>query len=187
MDTYDKYYRTENLFGAPYPELLDFFKNNPNRGTLLDLGCGQGGDAIPLARMGYAVVGIDMSAVGIKQMNAIAQQDNLPLRGLVADVYTYDNFGSYDFILLDSMFHFAKNDIEKETELIQNILHAAKKQSKIVFCNQDTAKKIEILKQSITKVNACSIVKDIPFEYEFEDKSNAHKSKTTYRMLVVEK
>lgn len=27
--TYDKYYQTENLFGEPYPELIEFFAEYP--------------------------------------------------------------------------------------------------------------------------------------------------------------
>ena len=71
--TYDKYYKTENLFGQPYPELLAFFTEYPKKGNVLDLGCGQGRDAIPLARLGFDVTGIDNSSVGIAQMNRIAK------------------------------------------------------------------------------------------------------------------
>ena len=94
---YDKYYRTENLFGEPYSELISFFMDYPKRGKLLDLGCGQGRDAIPLARLGYEVTGIDNSKVGIDQMNKLAQSENLNLRGIVADIYQYDNFSNFRF------------------------------------------------------------------------------------------
>ena len=55
---YSKNYQTENLFGEPYPELIDFFTNYRNKGRLLDLGCGQGREAIPVARLGFEVTGI---------------------------------------------------------------------------------------------------------------------------------
>ena len=86
-NSYDKYYQTESLFGEPYPELLDFFSSYPKRGKLLDLGCGQGRDAIPLARMGFEVTAIDSSSVGIAQMKQIAQNEHLPLTSIVQDVY----------------------------------------------------------------------------------------------------
>ena len=75
--TYDKYYQTENLFGEPYPELIEFFAEYPYKGKLLDLGCGQGRDAIALARLGYSVTGIDNSKVGIQQMNQIGQVEKV--------------------------------------------------------------------------------------------------------------
>ncbi len=76
--SYDKHYQTENLFGEPYPELIDFFTAYPERGKLLDLGYGQGRNAIPLARMGYEVTGIDISRVGIEQMNKVVRAELFP-------------------------------------------------------------------------------------------------------------
>ena len=72
--SYDKYYQTKNLFGDPYPELIEFFTDHPEKGKVLDLGCGQGRDAIALARLGYSVTGIDNSQVGIDQMIRIAAE-----------------------------------------------------------------------------------------------------------------
>ena len=76
---YDKYYQTEDLFGEPYRELIEFYSAILKKGKLLDLGCGQGRDAIPLARMGFDVVGMDNSSVGITQLNAVAKKEKLPL------------------------------------------------------------------------------------------------------------
>ena len=93
---YDTYYQTENLFGNPYPELISYFKSLPRKGKILDLGCGQGRDAISLARMDFEVVGVDHSKLGIEQMEKIAKDENLSLTGLVADIYQYDQFLGYD-------------------------------------------------------------------------------------------
>jgi len=136
--TYDKYYQTENLFGKPYPELIEFFTEYPKKGSVLDLGCGQGRDSIPLARLGYNVTGIDNSKVGIEQMNRIAKTDSLKLNGQVADIFEFDNFVEYDFILLDSMFHFVKNDRMKEINFIKRIISEVKKDCLLVFCIQNT-------------------------------------------------
>jgi tellurite methyltransferase len=114
--TYDKYYQAENFFGKPYPELIRFFAEFSKKGKVLDLGCGQGRDSIPLARLGYAVTGIDNSKVGIEQMNQIAEAESIALTGQITDIFEFDNFAEYDFILLDGMFYFAKNDRKKETD-----------------------------------------------------------------------
>ena len=111
---YDKYYRTENLFGEPYSELIEFFAEYPKKGKVLDLGCGQGRDAIALARLGYSLTGIDTSRIGIAQMNQIGQNENLDLVGQVDDIFSFDRFSDFDIVLMDSMFHFARKDKKKE-------------------------------------------------------------------------
>ncbi len=80
----------------------------------MDLGCGQGRDALLLGELGYCVTGIDISDLGIKQMNAIANEKKLPVVGKVADIYNYPISEEYDMVLLDSIFHFYKNDLERK-------------------------------------------------------------------------
>ena len=182
---YDKYYQTEDLFGQPYPELIDFFKKNPRRGKLLDLGCGQGRDSIPLARLGYTVTGIDHSIVGIEQMNKVAQIENLPLNGIVADIFEFDSFGDFEFVLLDSMFHFAKKDKLKETALIKRILSGIDEGCVLIICIQDTGNKVEILTKILDKEQTLARLEDKTLKYIFEDKESGHQSVSDYRMLVL--
>ncbi len=185
--TYDKYYQTVNLFGEPYPELITFFTEYPIKGKVLDLGCGQGRDAIALARLGYSVTGIDNSKVGIDQMNQIGQQENLNLIGLVDDIYTFDRFNEFDIILIDSMFHFAKKDKEKEIALIKKIVSDIKNGSIVVVCIQNTGDKVEILTQALDLEKSHTQLANKEFKYIFEDNESGHKSETDYRMIVIEK
>ncbi|MGH1386289.1 class I SAM-dependent methyltransferase [Kordia sp.] len=185
--TYDSYYQTENLFGNPYPELIAFFSEYPQKGKILDLGCGQGRDAIPLARLGFTVVGIDNSKVGIEQMNKVSKIENLSLEGKVTDIFEFDDFAEFNFVLLDSMFHFTKNDRKKETEFIQRIVSKIEKGCLLIFCIQDTGKKVKILNETIDFKQQLERLVDKKFKYIFEDKENGHKSETDYRMIVVRK
>lgn len=184
--SYDKYYQTVNLFGEPYPELIEFMADYPNKGKVVDLGCGQGRDAIPLARLGYTVTGIDNSKVGIDQMNTTAKIESLDLEGQVKDVYSFDRFNEFDIVLLDSMFHFNKKDKEKEVGLIKRIVSEIKNGSLLVVCIQDTGNKVQILNQAIDFEKEFSRLADKKFTYTFED-NDRHKSVTDYRMIVVEK
>lgn len=181
---YDKYYMTENLFGNPYPELTEFFAKYPKKGKLLDLGCGQGRNAISLARLGFDITGVDNSKVGIEQMNLLANNEKLILSGIVSDIYTHNDYADYDFVLLDSMFHFEKKDERKETEFIKRIISKIKKDCIVVFCIQDTGKKIKILNAIIDSEKR---IIDKGFKYIYHDSKSNHKSTTDYRMIVIKK
>ena len=185
--TYDTYYQTENLFGNPYPELIEFFAEYPQKGKVLDLGCGQGRDAIALARLGFTVTGVDISKVGIEQMNLVANTERLPLNGIVADIYAFDNFSAFDIVLLDSMFHFLKNDREKETCLVKKIISQTQNGGVLVFCIQDTGDKVEILNQTIDFEQPMERLANKKIKYVFEDSENGHQSVSDYQMVVVRK
>ncbi|WP_020567018.1 class I SAM-dependent methyltransferase [Neolewinella persica] len=182
---YDKYYETENLFGAPYPELLDFYNNLPNKGKLLDIGCGQGRDAIALARLGFEVTGIDNSAVGIAQLNKIAAQERLPLTGVVTDLYAYTGFEAFNYILMDSMFHFAKKEREQEVAFLKRIFREAAPEALITICLQNTGKKVAILNDIISSEAAVEEVSSKNLVYRYEDKASGHSSETDYEMVTV--
>jgi SAM-dependent methyltransferase len=184
---YDKYYQTENLFGAPYPELIAFFTGLNQRGRLLDLGCGQGRDAIPLARLGYEVTGIDHSSVGIEQMNQMAYREHLPLTGIVADIYEYTAFDRYDYILLDSLFHFGTKERTKEVGLLTRILEAAQPATYITICIQDVGRKVEILNTVLSRFEELELVDKTSLVYEFRDQASNHTSDTKYEMRTVRK
>lgn len=184
-ESYNKYYQTENLFGEAYPELINLFAGYPRKGKVLDLGCGQGRDAIPLARLGFSVIGIDSSKVGIEQMNQIAKSQNLDLKGVVSDIFEFENFTEYDFVLLDSMFHFTKKDRKKETEFIKKILAEIKDGCLLIVCIQDTGKKVKILNETIDYENQVNRLIDNKFKYVFEDSESGYKSETDYRMFVI--
>lgn len=124
---YDKHYKDKNYFGDPYPGLRDFFKNYDTDLKILDIGCGQGRDAIYLGRLGYQVIGIDISTVGINQLNEKTSQLGLKVQGKVKDVFNFEITHDYDVLLLDSFLHFYKNDIKKETDFVKRLAKELKK------------------------------------------------------------
>ena len=111
---YDNYYKEEKYFGAPYKGLVKFFEEYEPKGTVLDLGCGQGRDSIPIAKLGYNVIAVDHSKVGINQLKKNALSSDVKINAIVGDVYNMEIDESIDIVLLDSMLHFYKNDVEKE-------------------------------------------------------------------------
>lgn len=119
---YDKYYKETSYFGGPYPGLVAFFEGFDPSLKVLDIGCGQGRDTLMLGRLGYCVVGIDISEVGIDQLNCTAEEEDLPVQGFVADFNNYEIDKSFDLILTDSMFHFYTKDQEDEKAYVTMLL-----------------------------------------------------------------
>jgi 2-polyprenyl-3-methyl-5-hydroxy-6-metoxy-1,4-benzoquinol methylase len=182
---YDKYYKVENLFGAPYPELLEFYSGVAVKGKLLDIGCGQGRDAVALARLGFEVTGIDNSAVGIAQLNTVAKQEGLSLTGVVADIYTFTDFKPFNFILMDSMFHFGKKERDKEVSFLKSIFQKAALDTLITICLQNTGKKVEILNGIISTEDVIEETNRTSLVYRYEDKESGHSSETMYEMVTL--
>lgn len=186
MGDYDKYYETPDLFGSPFSSLIEFFQKEKPNGKVLDLGCGQGRNAIPIARLGFEVTGIDVSRVGIEQMMEKAEREQLNIQGKCENIYTMEIFGQYDYVLLDSMFHFTKKDRSTEIDFIRNILEGILPGAVLCICIQNTGKKVSILKSSIPKEKV-NLREEIDFTYTFEDPDSDHRSKTPYKFLAWEK
>ena len=184
---YDTYYQTEDLFGQPYPELMDFYSSIKKKGKLLDVGCGQGRDALALARLGFEVTGIDISEVGIQQLLMTATKENLPLQAIVTDIYEFPHFQDFDFILLDSMFHFGKKEKEKETRLLNRIFHEAKPLAFITICLQNSGNKWNILKSILSENPDIDTVHTTELVYEYVDRESQYRSQTPYMMVSIQK
>ncbi len=75
---YDLLYRDKDYEGeARYVHSL-IQEHRPGAATLLELGCGTGGHAFPLARLGYRVRGVDCSAESLKRAQAkLAQRPDM--------------------------------------------------------------------------------------------------------------
>ncbi|MDH3203319.1 MAG: methyltransferase domain-containing protein [Nitrosopumilus sp.] len=110
-NTYDE---KPEMFGHPYKELQDYFNKSTKRGTLLDLGCGQGRDSIYLSSLGYQVTAVDISKVGINQMRNKAQSQGLEIDGIVHDIQNLKLQRKFDVILFDMLLHGFENQIQLE-------------------------------------------------------------------------
>lgn len=75
-------------------------------GRALDLGCGEGGDAIWLAGNGWQVTGVDVSSIAIDRARAAATAAGVADRidWVVADLGSWTGEGPYDLVTA-SFFH----------------------------------------------------------------------------------
>ncbi|MFU1682360.1 GNAT family N-acetyltransferase [Phaeobacter piscinae] len=104
---FDKLYgSTPQALGEPTQLFVDFFKRHAgNHLRVLDIGCGQGRDAIFVGRLGHRVVGVDLSPNGIRDLNEAARRENLSIKGIVSDIRTFVPDGEFDVLLLDRTLH----------------------------------------------------------------------------------
>lgn len=65
---------------------------------ILEIGCGEGGTAVFLARNGYTVTAFDLSAVGVAKTIENAKRSNVHLTTFQADVNEYQPSEMYDVI-----------------------------------------------------------------------------------------
>ena len=110
---YDALYQsTPNALGAPTPAFVQFFDRLETQGLdVLDIGCGQGRDAVFVAQRGHQVVGMDMSPAGIADMEKVAKELALPIRGIVADVTDFAPDAAFDILLIDRTLHMLPKDL----------------------------------------------------------------------------
>ena len=115
MTDYEKQYReSRDVCGPPFREFVAFFERyEETRAKVLDLGCGQGRDALFVARMGHHVLGVDISRTGISQMLEEAEREGLDVRGVVADALEYESSGDFDVVILDRVLHMLQEDRER--------------------------------------------------------------------------
>jgi SAM-dependent methyltransferase len=104
---YDKLYgEARDALGPPTPFIVKALgRLGPTPARVLDVGCGQGRDALFMARLGHSVVGVDASRNGIRCLVAAAEAEALPVVGIVADIREFVPEGRFDLLLFDRTLH----------------------------------------------------------------------------------
>jgi tellurite methyltransferase len=104
---YEMVYRgAKQALGAPTKEFVKFFDALAESGLrVLDVGCGQGRDALFIARLGHSVVGVDLSPTGIRDLLADAVAEDLDVQAFVGDIRSFEPAAMYDVLLLDRTLH----------------------------------------------------------------------------------
>lgn len=85
-------------------------------GTALDLGSGEGGDALWLAQNGWSVTAVDISPTALARGRAAAEAAGLAgrIRWIAADLATWQPDGPFDLVTA----HFLQSPVELPREVI---------------------------------------------------------------------
>lgn len=91
----------EHVHGSEPNRLLKEVASDLETGTALDLGCGQGRNALWLASRGLEVTGLDLSPVAVAQANERAIKSGLNARFETVNLVEWDPEGrTWDLVLL---------------------------------------------------------------------------------------
>lgn len=123
---WEKGYRDMSVscMGGPSFEVLEIAQSLPINANVLDLGCGEGRNALFLASMGCKVTAIERSEAGIKKLNSIAQQNGIQLKALVQDIGQIILEEEYDCVLSHGVLYYL------ERPLWQKLLLQVKQKTK---------------------------------------------------------
>jgi SAM-dependent methyltransferase len=116
--THDRYWWREpgrhSLEPEDYPssllaqQTLRVLASRP-QGRALDIGAGEGADAIRLALLGYAVDAVELSAVAAAKIEHFAEQAGVKVNVTVADAQQYQPDGLYDVVVCNGVLHYIED------------------------------------------------------------------------------
>ena len=92
-------------FGDPSAEILELANQMVQGAKVLDLGCGEGRNALFLAKQGFDVTAVDISESGIRKLQMLADRDGISIRADVADMRQYSFSGKFDLIVSHGCLH----------------------------------------------------------------------------------
>lgn len=115
---WDNLYRDRQIsFNKQASKLLQYAIGDRKPGAAIDLGMGEGRNAVFLASKGWQVTGVDFSAEAVKQAKARAAAAQVPLDAVIEDLDVYEvGRAKWDLIALFYMhawFHESKRDVPR--------------------------------------------------------------------------
>jgi tellurite methyltransferase len=109
---YDQKYADEGYYWGRGPSaicdvVLELIRPSPGfRPKLLDLGCGEGRNAVYFASHGFEVVGLDLSLPGLTKTKRYAGEVDVRVQTIQADILDYELADTYDVIFSTGTLHY---------------------------------------------------------------------------------
>ncbi|MDR3165974.1 MAG: methyltransferase domain-containing protein [Synergistaceae bacterium] len=124
-----EYERTDTPFDIDAPDewIADLEQRGQIRGNILDAGCGTGRTSIFLAKLGYSVTGVDISANAVERAARKTVSGEFHIRFIQANICEWigcDNF--FDTVIDIGCFHslFTENDRKSYASTLQRVCKA---------------------------------------------------------------
>jgi len=121
VNSFDEQYKKEKcLWGIKPAPVVEFLLKHKKSGTVLDLGTGEGRNALFLAKHGFNVTAVDISGEGIKKLERLALENKVRINTFVKDIRNFNFSENYDVILSFATLHFLeKEEIERVIKKIK--------------------------------------------------------------------
>ncbi|MGG1650068.1 methyltransferase domain-containing protein [Paenibacillus sp. NRS-1780] len=115
---YEEEYKTQEYYWGTEPnkvcyQVLQFMPPNKHI-KLLDIGCGEGKDAVFFARNGYDVTAFDVSDAGIEKTKRLAEKIGVHVNVFKADILDYRLDTHFDVIFSSGVLHYIKPEFRNE-------------------------------------------------------------------------
>lgn len=94
----NRYAEKDQIWSGKVNQALSVTLSGQAPGTVLDLGCGEGGDSVWLARRGWSVTGVDVSRTALERARRAAAERGLEIDFRAADLATWEPEGPYDLV-----------------------------------------------------------------------------------------
>jgi SAM-dependent methyltransferase len=122
----EKYSEAEKVWSGNANATLVHFVSDLPPGTALDLGCGEGGDAIWLAKQGWHVTATDISQVALDRAAQFAKDDNVTDKIMFEQNDLSQSFpaGTYDLVAAHFVHMPEESDTAKLLKTASKIVNA---------------------------------------------------------------
>lgn len=115
---YHNLYDKEEFYWGlqPSEQCYDILKICPPNGRirLLEVGCGEGKDALFFARNGYDVTAFDIAQTGIDKVNQLVERFNIYIHAFRADMQEYRLEEDFDIIYASRSLHHIQPELRRE-------------------------------------------------------------------------
>ena len=115
---YDKRYNQKDYYWGKVPstlcyKVLELYPPQEDT-TLLDVGCGEGRNAVFFARNGYKVTAFDLSPLGVEKTKQMASEGRTTIDVFQADLNKYRLDREYHILFSGGVLHYIPQELREE-------------------------------------------------------------------------
>jgi SAM-dependent methyltransferase len=110
-------------------------------GTVLELGCGTGADAVYLAQKGFEVTAVDLSPLALERAHVLAEEVGVLVRFVLADVFEFaKSKETFDLVYDAGFYHFIRQyDLSRFLDLLWRVTRPGSHYLSLAGSTEETA------------------------------------------------